>query len=158
AVNNGKKVNCLLELKARFDEQANIYWTKRMEEEGITVNYELPDYKVHSKICLVKRIEKGKAVYYANLATGNFNEKTALVYCDHSLFTSNTLITNELVKLFRGLHKRVFYRGYEQLIVSPLESRQKIYSLIDAEIKNAKSGLSAYVILKMNSLTDENII
>ena len=77
AAKNGKKVNCLLELKARFDEQANIFWTKRLEDEGVDVNYGMQDYKVHSKICLIKRTEKGKDVYYANLATGNFNEKSA---------------------------------------------------------------------------------
>lgn len=158
AAKNGKKVNCLLELKARFDEQANIYWTNRLEEEGIEVNYGMLDYKVHSKICLVKRLEKGKHVYYANLATGNFNEKTASLYCDHSIFTANPAITKELVKLFDGLHKKVFYRGFENLIVSPLESRQKIYGLIDSEIINAKAGHKAYIILKMNSLTDEDII
>ncbi len=158
AAKNGKKVNCLLELKARFDEQANIYWTNRLEEEGIVVNYGMLDYKVHSKICLVKRLEKGKFVYYANLATGNFNEKTASLYCDHSVFTSNPLITRDLVKLFEGLQKKVFYKGFENLIVSPLESRQKFYDLIGQEIKNAKSGKKAYITLKMNSLTDEDII
>lgn len=158
AAKNGKKVNCLLELKARFDEQANIYWTNRLEEEGVVVNYGILDYKVHSKICLIKRIEKGENVYYANLATGNFNEKTASLYCDHSLFTSNPLITKELVKLFEGLQKKVFYKGFENLIVSPLESRQKLYDLIDQEIKNAKAGVKAYITLKMNSLTDEDII
>ncbi|NEU07136.1 polyphosphate kinase 1 [Flavihumibacter sp. R14] len=158
ASRNGKKVNCLLELKARFDEQANIYWTSRLEEEGVMVNYGIPDYKVHSKICLVKRIEKGKSVYYANLATGNFNEKTARLYCDHSLFTVNTDITKELVKLFNGLQKKVFSRGYKHLIVSPLESRNKLYSLIDSEIKDAKAGKQAYMILKMNSLSDEGMI
>jgi polyphosphate kinase len=158
ASKNGKKVNCLLELKARFDEQANIYWTTRLEEEGVTVNYGIPDYKVHSKICLVTRIEKGKSVYYANMATGNFNEKTARLYCDHSLFTANPEITQELVKLFRGLEKKVFYRGFKHLIVSPLESRDKIYALIDNEIKQAKSGNPAYMILKMNSLSDEGMI
>ncbi len=158
AAKNGKKVNCLLELKARFDEQANIFWTNRLEDEGIDVNYGMLDYKVHSKICLVSRMEKGKKVYYANLATGNFNEKTASLYCDHSVFTANPAITKELVKLFDGLQKKVFYRGFENLVVSPLESRQKIYGLIDAEIKIAKAGKNAYIILKMNSLTDEDII
>jgi polyphosphate kinase len=158
ASKNGKKVNCLLELKARFDEQANIYWTTRLEEEGVVVNYGIPDYKVHSKICLVTRVEKGKSVYYANMATGNFNEKTARLYCDHSLFTANPEITQELVKLFKGLQKKVFYRDYKHLIVSPLESRDKIYSLIDNEIRQAKNGNPAYMILKMNSLSDEGMI
>ena len=158
AAKNGKTVICLLELKARFDEEANIYWTNRLEEEGVTVNYGIQDYKVHSKVCLVTRMEKGKEVYYANLATGNFNEKTANLYCDHSLFTANKLLTEELLKLFEGLQKKVFYKGYNQLIVSPLESRQKIYQLIDQEIKHASNGLSSHIILKMNSLSDEGMI
>lgn len=158
AAKNGKKVYCVLELKARFDEQANIYWTNRLEEEGVEVSYGLPEYKVHSKICLVKRVEKGRDTYYANLATGNFNEKTATIYCDHSLFTANRLITRELVKVFDSLQKRVFYKGFEHLVVSPLESRQKIYGLIADEIENAEAGEEAYIILKMNSLTDEDVI
>lgn len=158
AAKNGKKVSCMLELKARFDEQANIYWTNRLEEEGVVVNYGMPDYKVHSKICLIRRIEKGKDRYYANLATGNYNEKTAKLYCDHSLFTANPLITSELVTFFDGLQKQVFYSAYKHLIVSPLESRQKINTLINKEIKTSKAGKNASIILKMNSLTDVPII
>jgi polyphosphate kinase len=158
AAKNGKKVSCLLELKARFDEQANIYWTNRLEEEGVIVNYGMPDYKVHSKICLVRRTEKGKDSYYANLATGNYNEKTAKLYCDHSLFTANPLITSELVNFFDGLQKQAFYSSYKYLIVSPLESRRKINLLINKEIKISKAGKNASIILKMNSLTDTAII
>lgn len=158
AAKNGKKVNCLVELKARFDEQANIYWTNRLEEEGVIVNYGILDYKVHSKICLITRKEKGRIMHYANLATGNFNEKTAQLYGDHSLFTANTSITRELVKLFQSLEKKVFYTGYKKLVVSPQESRQKIYDLITKEITNIREDKEAYMILKMNSLSDEDII
>ena len=158
AVKNGKKVNCVVELKARFDEQANIFWTNRLMEEGVNVNYGLTDYKVHSKICLVKRIEKRKAVYYANLATGNFNEKTARIYCDHSIFTAKKEITEDLLKLFNALNKRTVVKGFKHLIVSPLESRNKIYGLIEREIKIAKSGKPAYMILKVNSLADEGVV
>ena len=158
AAKNGKKVHCLVELKARFDEQANIFWTSRLEEEGVHVNYGLTDYKVHSKICLVKRIEKGRAVYYANLATGNFNEKTAKLYCDHSIFTSKKEITLDLLKLFNALNKRTVIKGFKHLIVSPLESRTRIYALIDREIKFAKQGKTAYMILKVNSLADEGVV
>ncbi|MBC7912703.1 MAG: polyphosphate kinase 1, partial [Pyrinomonadaceae bacterium] len=133
AAKNGKRVNCLVELKARFDEQNNINWTKRLEEDGVQVNYGLLDYKVHSKICLITRKEKGHVTYYANLATGNFNEKTSRLYCDHSLFTTNPEITAELKHLFKGLDKKVFYKDYKHLIVSPLETRDKIYDLIDLE-------------------------
>lgn len=158
AAKNGKKVKVLLELKARFDEQANIYWTTRLEEEGVHVNYGILDYKVHSKICLITRTEKGKSAHYAILATGNFNEKTALTYCDHSLFTAHKGITSELVKLFDGLEKKVFYRGFKHLIVSPLECRQKFYDLVDNEISAVRSGKTGQIILKMNSLCDEDII
>lgn len=152
---NGKKVNCLVELKARFDETANIYWTKRLEEEGVIVNYGITGYKVHTKICLITRIEKGEKVFYANLATGNYNEKTARIYCDHSLFTADKRITTELHKVFEAIHKKVISKGYKHLIVSPLETRSKLFTLIDNEIKNAKAGKQAYIILKMNSLADE---
>ncbi|WP_316813810.1 polyphosphate kinase 1 [Pedobacter heparinus] len=158
AVKNGKTVNCLVELKARFDEQANIFWTSRLEEEGVNVNYGLTDYKVHSKICLVRRIEKGRAVYYANLATGNFNEKTAKLYCDHSIFTSKKEITSDLIRLFKALNKKTVIKGFKYLIVSPLESRNKFYHLIEREIKIARQGKPAYLIFKINSLADEGIV
>lgn len=158
AAKNGKKVNCLVELKARFDEKANIFWTNKLMEEGVNVNYGLTDYKVHSKICLVKRIEKGRPVYYANLATGNFNEKTARIYCDHSIFTAKKEITSDLLKLFTALNKRTVAKDFKHLIVSPLESRNKIYALINREIKFAKLGKPAYMILKVNSLADEGVV
>ncbi len=158
AARNGKQVNCILELKARFDEQANIYWTGRLEEEGIIVNYGIKDYKIHSKICLITRKEKGKFVYYANLATGNFNEKTSQLYSDHSLFTTNTDLTSELKRFFTGLEKKVFYKDYSYLIVSPLESRKRIFELIDIEISSARHGRESYIIMKMNSLADEDTI
>lgn len=158
AAKNGKKVNCLVELKARFDEEANIFWTNRLMEEGVNVNYGLTDYKVHSKICLVKRIERGRNVYYANLATGNYNEKTANIYCDHSIFTSKKEITLDLLKLFNALNKRTVAKGFKHLIVSPLETRNKFYKLINREIAIAKTGKSAYLIFKVNSLADEGIV
>ena len=158
AAKNGKTVNCLVELKARFDEHSNIYWSNRLEEEGVNVNYGLTDYKVHSKICLVKRMEKGRAVYYANLATGNFNEKTAKLYCDHSIFTAKKEITRELLKLFTALNKKTVIKGFKHLIVSPLESRRKFYFYVNREIRNAKANKTAYMILKVNSLADEGIV
>ncbi|WP_432713058.1 polyphosphate kinase 1 [Pedobacter sp.] len=158
AAKNGKIVNCLVELKARFDEHSNIYWSNRLEEEGVKVNYGLTDYKVHSKICLVKRMERGRAVYYANLATGNFNEKTAKLYCDHSIFTAKKEITRELLKLFTALNKKTVAKGFKHLIVSPLESRRKLYYLINREIRNAKANKPAYMVLKVNSLADEGIV
>ena len=158
AAKNGKTVNCLVELKARFDEHSNIYWSNRLEEEGVNVNYGLTDYKVHSKICLVKRMEKGRAVYYANLATGNFNEKTAKLYCDHSIFTAKKEITRELLKLFTALNNKTVVKGFKHLIVSPLESRRKFYFYVNREIRNARENKTAYMILKVNSLADEGIV
>ena len=155
---NGKKVNCLVELKARFDEEANIYWTKRLEEEGVTVNYGITGYKVHTKICLITRLEKGVEMYYANLSTGNYNEKTARIYGDHSLFTADKRLTTELRKVFDSINKKVISKGYKHLIVSPIETRSKLFTLIDTEIKNAKADKTAYIILKMNSLADEQTI
>ena len=158
AARNGKKVICLVELKARFDEQNNINWTKRLEEEGIKVNYGITGYKVHTKICMITRLEKGKEVYYANLSTGNYNEKTATIYCDHSLFTADQRITNELHKLFLNIEKKTISKGYHHLIVSPLETRKKLFHFIDREIAQAKAGKNSYIILKMNSLADEQTI
>src|SRR5690606_37347701 len=126
-----------------------------LEEEGIVVNYGITGYKVHTKICLITRIEKGKKVHYANLATGNFNEKTARIYCDHSLFTATPKITEELSRLFTAIHKKVISKDYEYIIVSPLETRSKRFAMINAEMKAAKAGKKAYIILKMNSLADE---
>jgi len=158
AAKNGKKVNCLMELRARFDEQNNITYSSRLEEEGVNVLYGISGYKVHSKICLVTRIEKGKPVNYALLSTGNFNESTARIYADHTLFTANKKLTDDLVEVFKALKQNQFARGLKHLIVSPIDSRPAIYKLIDNEVKNAKAGKPAYMILKMNSLADEQVI
>ena len=158
AAKNGKKVTCLVELRARFDEQNNISWSRRLEEEGVHVLYGIDGYKVHSKICLVMRMEKDKPAYYACLSTGNFNEKTARLYADHTLLTANKKITGDLAIVFRALAKNILPKGLKNLIVSPIDARPAIYKLIDNEIKNAKSGKQAYMILKMNSLADEQLI
>jgi polyphosphate kinase len=105
AAKNGKKVNCLVELRARFDESNNIYWSNRLEEEGVNVLYGIDGYKVHSKICLVTRMEKGKPFHYGCLSTGNYNEQTATLYADHTLLTANKNITTDLVYVFRALNK-----------------------------------------------------
>lgn len=158
AARNGKKVYCLVEVTARFDEQANINWTQRLEEENVQVIYGLPGYKVHSKICLVTRLEKSKKTNYVLLSTGNFNESTAKLYADHTLLTSNPKITTEAVKFFSALNKNRIPKGFKHLIVSPTESRQRWLKLIDNEIACAKAGKKAYMILKMNSLTDNQMI
>lgn len=158
AAKNGKTVNCLVELKARFDEQANIFWSRRLEEEGVKVIYGVSGYKVHSKICLVKRLEKRKISYYACLSTGNFNEKTARIYADHTLLTANKKITSGLVAVFDALQKNTVPQNIKDLLVSPVDSRIMLYKYINQEIANAKKKLDAYIILKMNSLADEQMI
>ena len=158
AAKNGKVVNCLVELRARFDEESNITYSSRLQEGGVNVLYGVPNYKVHSKICLVTRTERGKAVNYACLSTGNFNEKTAKIYADHTLFTSNKKITDDLVVVFKALKQNILAKGLKHLIVSPIDSRPAIYKLIDNEIKNATAKKPAYMILKMNSLADEQLI
>jgi polyphosphate kinase len=158
AAKNGKKVNCLVELRARFDESNNIYWSNRLEEEGVNVLYGIDGYKVHSKICLVTRMEKGKPFHYGCLSTGNYNEQTATLYADHTLLTANKNLTTDLVYVFRALNKNSLPKDVKHLMVSPIDSRPAIYKLIDSEIKNARAGKDAYMILKMNSLADEELI
>lgn len=158
AVKNGKKVVCLIELKARFDEQANIYWSNYLAEEGVNVIYGLSGYKVHSKVCLVARSEKNKTVYYGCLSTGNFNEKSARIYADYSLFTANKAITAEMATLFKALQKNAVPKGFKHLAVSPTGSRPILERYIAREMKNAQAGREAYLTLKMNSLSDEKLI
>lgn len=158
AAKNGKKVTCLIELRARFDEQNNISWSRRLEEEGVNVIYGIENYKVHSKICLILRVVDGNPEYFSILSTGNYNEKTARLYADHTLLTANKKITEDLIHIFKSLNKGALPKGLKNLIVSPIDSRPAIYRLIDNEITNAKSGAQAYMILKMNSLADEQLI
>ena len=158
AAKNGKKVNCLVELRARFDEQNNISWSRRLEEEGVNVLYGIENYKVHSKICLVTRITTGHVQNFAILSTGNYNEKTARMYADHTLLTSNKKLTDDLVQIFKSLSRSLLPKGLKHLIVSPIDSRPAYYKLIDNEIKNAKAGKGASMILKMNSLADEKMV
>src|SRR5690606_14413297 len=158
AARNGKVVHCFVELKARFDEQANIDWSQKLSEGGAKVYFGLADFKVHAKICLVGRRERKKIRYYAHLATGNFNEQTAHTYCDHSLFTVNEDVVEDVERLFKDLIVNKFNDDYKAIITSPLEMRPKLIQLIDREIQHKKEGGSAYIILKMNSLTDEGII
>lgn len=159
AAKNGKKVFVLIELLARFDEEANIYWTGKLEEEGVTVRYGFPKLKIHSKICLITRTEKnGEAREYAYLSTGNFNEKTALVYADHGYFTTDKRITSEVKKAFSDLEKGKIRDGYRYLWVAPVDMRKKIGRLIDQEISHARKGKPAAITIKINSLSDEKMI
>lgn len=158
AARNGKSVFVVLELQARFDEETNIYYADKFQEAGVSVIFGVPGLKVHSKLFLITRKEQGKEVQYAHIGTGNFNEKTARLYCDHSLLTADKVITREVEKLFAFYHDNYKTGNFKHLIVSPFNTRKRFVSLINTEIENALLGKEAWIILKMNSLVDEDMI
>jgi len=158
AVKNGKSVTAVVEVQARFDEEANIYWADKLIEEGVKVVYGVPGLKVHSKLFLITRNEKGLRVNYASIGTGNFNENTAKLYSDLTLLTSDKKITNEVASVFNFYLDNLKAGTYRHLIVSPFTMRKKFLKLIDNEIANAKAGKTAYIILKLNSIVDHEII
>ena len=162
AVRNGKQVVVMLELRARFDEEANLEWKERLEEEGARVLIGIPDLKVHAKICLVKKRLEEKTIQYGFVSTGNLNEKTARVYADHCLLTSDKHIMADVNRIFNYLEQprlgTQYLKDCSMIIPSPGIVRKKIFTLIDNEIKNAKNGKPAAMILKMNSLSDESLI
>ncbi len=159
AVKNGKKVTVMMELKARFDEEHNIYWSNKLKEAGAKVLFTIPSVKVHSKLCLISRKEKNGLKLYAHVGTGNYNGDTAKVYCDHSVLTADVRITSEINKVFNLIedYKPEKYR-FRHILVAPINLRSSILRMIDAEISNAKSGKPAYIIMKMNALVDVEII
>lgn len=154
AARNGKSVIVVVELKARFDEESNMNYANTLQEEGVRVIFGAPGLKVHTKLIVIKRKENKKNVLYAHVGSGNFNEQTATLYCDHSLLTANPTITKEVNKVFRFFKDNYKRYRYKHLIVSPFNSRRQFYKLIDNEIKNAKAGKEAYMIIKVNSLHD----
>jgi len=158
AAKNGKKVTVVVELQARFDEKSNIYWSKKLEEEGARVLFGIANLKVHSKLLLISRKEGTKVVNYASVGTGNFHEGNAGVYCDLFLLTMDRRIANEVAKVFDFFENPYKTFIYRNLLVSPLYQRRKIYQLIDNEIRNAKAGKEAYIILKINNLVDKEMI
>jgi polyphosphate kinase len=158
AVKNGKTVVAVLELQARFDEESNIYWANRLKEEGVKVIFGVPGLKVHSKLCLVTRAEKRGLAHYAIIGTGNFNEDTARLYTDHALFTADQRLTKEVNKIFNFFVKTYKSDTFKHLIVSPNYMRKRLNKLIKNEIKNASEGKPAYIFLKLNGLTDPQMI
>jgi len=158
AARNGKSVTVFLELQARFDEEANILWSKALVEEGAKVVHGLPELKVHSKLILIKRVEDGLPVLYANVGTGNFNEYTAKVYADDSLFTADKRITKEVEKVFEIFENNYKPTETSHLMVCPYNFRNQFVKLINKEIQQAKKGKKARIILKLNSLVDEKIV
>jgi polyphosphate kinase len=158
ALRNGKQVAVLLELKARFDEEANIYWTQKLEEEDAHLIDGVPGLKVHAKLCLITRQEGKRLVHYAILSTGNFHEATAKIYSDHALFTSDKRLTREIAKVFSFLENNYKTSTYKHLIVSPFNMRQHFLRLIRNEARNAEAGKPAYIYIKLNSLVDQQMI
>lgn len=158
AAKNGKKVTVQIELQARFDEASNITYAEMMQTEGINLIFGVKGLKVHSKICMAERLEGGKIKRYGFISTGNFNESTARVYTDVTLFTAHQQIMKEVSKIFDFFDVNYKVHRYKHLIVSPHYMRNKFYKLIDKEILNAIAGKEAYMKLKMNSLTDFRMI
>jgi polyphosphate kinase len=158
AVRNGKKVTTVVELQARFDEEANILWGNKLLAEGVKVIYGVPGLKVHSKLCLITRVKGDITERYAAVGTGNFNEDTARVYTDHLLLTTNKKITNEVYKAFNFFSVNYKKDNFYHLVLSPFFLRNKIITLIENETKNAREGKKAYIYLKLNNLTDAEII
>ena len=154
AARNGKEVTVFLEVQARFDEVANIYWAGKMQEEGVRVIQSIPGYKVHAKLLLIRRKEGVRNVYYAGVGTGNFNETTAKVYTDITILTADKEIVanvNSVFHLFESIYNTP---RFSKLIVAPFHMRNDFIRLLNNEIRNAKAGLDAWIILKMNNLTD----
>jgi len=158
AVDNGKKVTVVVELRARFDEEANIQWSKKMTDAGVQVVFGMHALKIHSKLCVVTREEKGQLVNYAHFGTGNFNEKTAKIYTDFSLFTRNQELADEAEAVFTFIQQPYRRQKFQHLQVSPLNARTKIQALVRQEIQNANEGIKAEITLKINNLDDKLLI
>lgn len=158
AAKNGKRVVVQIELQARFDEASNISYAEQMQQEGIELIFGIKGLKVHSKICVIERLENGKNKRYGFISTGNFNESTAKIYTDVTLFTSHQQILKDINKIFEFFDVNYRLHRYKHLIVSPHYTRSKMYKLIDREILNAQVGNNAYINLKMNSLSDFDMI
>jgi len=158
AVKNGKKVTVSMEIQARFDEQANIEYAEQMQREGVDLIFGVQGLKVHSKMCVVEREENNGIVRYGFISTGNFNESTAKIYTDYTLFTSNQKILKDINKVFNFFKVNYKIYRYKHIITSPHYTQNSFYKLIDQEIENRKSGKPAYIRLKMNSISSYKMI
>lgn len=158
AAKNGKKVTVQIELQARFDEESNISYSEQMQTEGIELIFGVKGLKVHSKVCVIERIEEGKVKRYGFISTGNFNENSAKIYTDVTLFTSKNEILKDAAKIFDFFDVNYRVHRYKHLIVSPHYTRSRFNKLIEREISNALSGKEAYIKLKMNSLSDFKMV
>jgi polyphosphate kinase len=162
AVRNGKQVTVMLELRARFDEEANLQWKERLEDEGVKVLIGIPNMKIHAKICLIRKRTNDRILHYGFVSTGNLNESTAKIYADHCLLTSNKAIMSDVNRIFNylehyktGMH---FLKACNTILPSPIFVKRELLKFIQEEIKVAKKGKPASIIAKMNSLSDEDII
>ncbi len=158
AVKNGKHVTVQIELQARFDEQANIEYAEQLQAEGVKLIFGVPGLKVHSKICVIEREEHDQIKRYGFVSTGNFNESTARIYTDYTLFTAHDEILKELNKVFDFFETTYKINKYKHLIVSPHYTKSVFKNLIDREIENAKRGKEAYIKIKMNSFTSYKMV
>ncbi|MBT8246015.1 MAG: polyphosphate kinase 1 [Winogradskyella sp.] len=158
AAKNGKKVTVSIELRARFDEEANINYAEQMQDEGVNMLFGVPGLKVHSKMCVIEREEHQKIKRYGFVSTGNFNESTARIYTDFTLFTADQRILKDLNKVFNFFEVNYKIYRYKHIITSPHYTQTKLFGLIDNEIDNAKAGKSAYIKLKMNSMSSHNMV
>ncbi len=158
AVKNGKSVTVVVELQARFDEENNIYWANKLQEEGATVIYGVPKLKVHAKLFLITARDKNKVHHYAHIGTGNFNEKTAKIYTDCSLLTADKRITEEVSRVFDFFVDNFRVGNYKHLAVAPFNMRKTFVAMINKEIANAKSGKQAYILMKLNNLVDRGMV
>ena len=158
AAENGKDVTVLMELRARFDEQNNIAWAQRLEEAGCTILYGFEHYKVHSKICLITRRDKGRIQYITQIGTGNYNEKTAKLYTDFCLMTASPAIGGDGAAFFQNMATSNLHGEYHQLLVAPHSLKNRILALMDREIEKARQGQPARIFFKVNSVTDRELI
>jgi polyphosphate kinase len=158
ALEHGKRVTAFVEVQARFDESSNLYWGEQLEQAGAKVLYSYEHLKVHCKLCLVERMERGRIKRYAYLGTGNFNESTSRLYVDSALLTARESITREVEGVFMHLRDRRHRPGNEHLMVAPLTLRTRLEQLIDKEIELALSGRPAQILLKLNSVEDRAMI
>ncbi|WP_149980524.1 polyphosphate kinase 1 [Pseudoalteromonas rhizosphaerae] len=158
AAKNGKKVTVMVELKARFDEQNNIEWAKVLSGAGIKVIFGIPALKVHSKLCIIHRREKGQIVKYAHIGTGNFHEKTAKIYTDFSLFTKHQGICDESDSVFKFIESSYKPFMFEHLMISPVNARQLLLGLIHQEITHVENGHAGKITLKINNLVDKELV
>ncbi|MDZ4662112.1 MAG: polyphosphate kinase 1 [Pseudomonadota bacterium] len=158
AAEAGKQVACVIELKARFDEQRNIAWANRMEDAGVHVGYGMVGLKVHCKTLLIVRQEGGTLKTYAHIGTGNYHSVTARIYTDVGLFTSDKGICDDLLEVFNYLTGRSLKKDYHRLLVAPVNMKKKFLDMINHEIENKKAGKEAHIIIKVNNLEDHDLV